>query len=390
MLGKKRFTVMLLTSALWTFGASYCLAADASKSTLKASVDAVIQPLMKDQGIPGMAVAVLVDDKAHYFSYGVASKADKQPVTPNTLFEIGSISKTFTATLAGYAVAKGKLSLSTNASHYVPQLHGSAFDNISVLELGTYTAGGLPLQFPNEADAADKMMGYYQQWQPKFTPAEQRLYSNPSLGLFGYAAAKSLGQPFDDLMEKTLFPKLGLKSSYIEVPQDQMSRYAQGYTKDNNLARVGPGAMASQAYGVKTTAEDLLHFVRLNLQPQALTPALKQAIDLTQTGYYQAGQLTQGLGWELYTYPVALSTLLAGNSSQMALEPHKANWFETPRPPQASSLINKTGSTNGFGAYVVYIPAKQIGIVLLANKNYPIPSRVKAAYELLSVLDADS
>lgn len=390
MLGKKRFTVMLLTSALWTFGASYCLAADASKSTLKASVDAVIQPLMKDQDIPGMAVAVLVDGKAHYFSYGVASKADKQPVTPNTLFEIGSISKTFTATLAGYAVAKGKLSLSTNASHYVPQLHGSAFDNISVLELGTYTAGGLPLQFPNEADAADKMMGYYQQWQPRFAPAEQRLYSNPSLGLFGYAAAKSLGQPFDDLMEKTLFPKLGLKSSYIEVPQDQMSRYAQGYTKDNNLARVGPGAMASQAYGVKTTAEDLLHFVRLNLQPQALTPALKQAIDLTQTGYYQAGQLTQGLGWELYTYPVALSTLLAGNSSQMALEPHKANWFDTPRPPQASSLINKTGSTNGFGAYVVYIPAKQIGIVLLANKNYPIPSRVKAAYELLSTLDTDS
>ncbi|ARU88940.1 class C beta-lactamase [Pseudomonas sp. M30-35] len=389
MLSKNRFGVVLLTSTLWTFGSGYCLASNPSSSALKTSVDAIIQPLMQSQDVPGMAVAVLVDGKAHYFSYGVASKADKQPVTPNTLFEIGSVSKTFTATLAGYAVAQDALSLSNNANHYVPQLHGSAFDNISVLNLGTYTAGGLPLQFPNEADAADKMMGYYQQWQPRFAPAEQRLYSNPSLGLFGYAAAKSLGQPFDDLMEKTLFPKLGLKSSYIEVPQDQMSRYAQGYTKDNNLARVGPGAMASQAYGVKTTAEDLLHFVRLNLQPQALEPALKKAIDLTQTSYYQAGQLTQGLGWELYTYPVALNTLLSGNSSQMALEPHKANWFETPRPPQANSLINKTGSTNGFGAYVVYIPAKQIGIVLLANKNYPIPSRVKAAYELLSVLDTD-
>lgn len=390
MLSKNRFAVALLTSALWTLGAGNCLAAQTSSNTLKTSVDSVIQPLMQSQGIPGMAVAVLVDGKAHYFSYGVASKADNQPVTPDTLFEIGSISKTFTATLAGYAVAKGKLSLSTNASHYVPQIQGSAFDHISVLNLGTYTAGGLPLQFPSEADASDKMMGYYQQWQPSFAPSEQRLYSNPSLGLFGYAAAESLGQPFDDLMEKTLFPKLGLKSSYIQVPQEHMSRYAQGYTKDNSPARVGPGAMASQAYGVKTTAKDMLHFVRMNLQPQKLDSALQQAINLTHTGYYQAGPLTQSLGWELYQYPVALNTLLEGNSAQMALEPHKANWFKSPRPPQVDSLINKTGSTNGFGAYVVYIPAKQIGIVLLANKNYPIPSRVKVTYELLGILGADS
>ncbi|WP_010489121.1 class C beta-lactamase [Pseudomonas sp. S9] len=388
MLDKHHFAVALFTSTLWIFGAADCLAANTSESALKASVDAVIEPLMQNQGIPGMAVALLVDGQAHYFSYGIASKADRQPVTPNTLFEIGSISKTFTAALAGYAVAKGRLALPANASDYVPQLHGSAFDHISVLNLGTYTAGGLPLQFPAKADAADKMMGYYQQWQPSFAAAEQRLYSNPSLGLFGYAAAESLGQPFDDLMEKTLFPKLGLKSSYIQVPQVQMSHYAQGYTKDDSPARVGPGAMASQAYGVKTTAEDMLHFVRMNLQAQGLEPALQQAINLTQTGYYQAGPLTQGLGWELYAYPVTLKTLLEGNSTQMALEPHKANWFETPQPPQASSWINKTGSTNGFGAYVAYIPAKQIGIVLLANKNYPIPSRVKTAYKLLSIVGA--
>jgi beta-lactamase class C len=232
------------------------------------------------------------------------------------------------------------------------------------------------------------MIGYYQHWQPRFPPGEQRLYSNPSLGLFGYVAAKSLGQPFDDLMEKTLFPKLGLKSSYIKVPLDQMNRYAQGYTKDNSLARLGPGAMASEAYGVKTTARDLLHFVRLNIKPQVLEPALQQAIDLTHTGYYQAGQLTQSLGWELYPYPVTLNSLLEGNSAQMVLAPHKANWFKTPRPPQVDLLINKTGSTNGFGTYVAYVPAKQVGIVLLANKNYPIPTRVKAAYEVLSALEA--
>ena len=67
----------------------------------------------------------------------------QSPVTENTLFEIGSVSKTFTATLAGYALANGKLKLSDPANQYLPALRGDTFDHISLLNLGTYTAGGL-------------------------------------------------------------------------------------------------------------------------------------------------------------------------------------------------------------------------------------------------------
>ncbi|MCY1233801.1 Beta-lactamase [compost metagenome] len=52
-------------------------------------------------------------------------------------------------------------------------------------------------------------------------------------------------------------------------------------------------------------------------------------------------------------------------------------------------LVNKTGSTNGFGAYVVFVPAKRIGLVMLGNKNMPVPARVEAAYHILTVLDAE-
>ncbi|MBV4521030.1 beta-lactamase [Pseudomonas sp. SWRI74] len=371
-----------LAVCLGLLTAGQCVAQDPIESV----VNAAVKPVLQKEGIAGMAVAVTVNGKQHFFNYGVASKETAKPVTENTLFEIGSVSKTYTATLAAYAQASGKLSLSDKASHILPALRGSAFDNISVLQLGTYSAGGLPLQFPAEFDSPDKMLSYYQQWKPLFPAGSHRLYSNPSLGLFGYLAAHSLGQPFDEAMTNTLLPKLGLKHTYLKVPQDQMGLYAQGYNKDDKPVRVGPGALDAEAYGVKTSATDLIAYVEANMKPSRLEKPLQQAIALTHSGYYTVDNMTQGLGWELYRYPITLDQLLAGNSTPMAMEPHKVQWLNPPQPPMENLLINKTGSTGGFGAYVAFVPSKDIGIVILANKNYPNAERIKIAHHVLSAL----
>jgi beta-lactamase class C len=230
------------------------------------------------------------------------------------------------------------------------------------------------------------MLSYYQQWKPLFPAGSHRLYSNPSLGLFGYLAAHSLGQPFDEAMTNTLLPKLGLKHTYLKVPQDQMGLYAQGYNKDDKPVRVGPGALDAEAYGVKTSATDLIAYVEANMKPSRLEKPLQQAIALTHSGYYTVDNMTQGLGWELYRYPITLDQLLAGNSTPMAMEPHKVQWLNPPQPPTENLLINKTGSTGGFGAYVAFVPSKDIGIVVLANKNYPNAERIKIAHHVLSAL----
>jgi beta-lactamase class C len=353
---------------------------------LESIVSDAVRPVMHAQGIAGMAVAVTVNGKPQYFNYGVASKETGKPVTQDTLFEIGSVSKTYTATLIAYAQATGKLALTDNASAVLPALRGSAFDHISVLQLATYSAGGLPLQFPAEADSADKMLGYYQQWKPVYPVGSQRLYSNPSIGLSGYLAAQAMGQPFDDAMENTLLPKLGLKHTWLKVPQEQMALYAQGYDKADKPVRVGPGALDAEAYGVKTSAADLIGFVQANLKPASLDKPLQQAIALTHTGYYSVGDMTQGLGWEMYRYPVTLDGLLAGNSTAMAMQSHQVQWLNPPQAPSGNVLLNKTGSTGGFGAYVAYVPSKDMGVVILANKNYPNAERVKIAHQILSAL----
>lgn len=173
----------------------------------KAEIDAVMLPLMQAHQIPGLAVAVTVGGKQHIYNYGITSKATRQPVDQQTLFEIGSLSKTFTATLAAYAQVKGQLVLTDSVSKYMRALQGSNFDNIRLLDLGTHTSGGLPLQVPDGITNTAELTSYFQRWKATYPAGSYRTYSNPSIGLLGVITAQSMQQPFEDALEKTLSPR---------------------------------------------------------------------------------------------------------------------------------------------------------------------------------------
>ncbi|MFB9127197.1 beta-lactamase [Paraburkholderia dipogonis] len=376
----------LTATVAFALAAPMCHAADATQDSIKHTVDAAIQPLMAKDRIHGMAVGVIVGGKPYVYNYGVASTETGKPVTRDTLFELGSISKTFTATLASYAQVSGDLSLSDTTSKYLPVLQGSRFGNVKLVNLGTHTPGGLPLQVPDEIHNNDQLMQYFKAWQPSCAPGTCRTYANPGIGALGLITAKSMGQDFTALMEQRMFPALGLKNSYIDVPTARIPDYAQGYRKDGAPIRMAPGVLSAEAYGVKSTAADMTHFMQANMNLVPLDAKLQRAITDTHTGYFKAGVLTQDLIWEQYAYPVPLKTLLAGNSSAMVLNATSAVEIKPPLAPRSNVWINKTGSTNGFGAYVAFVPEKQLGIVMLANKNFPNDDRVAAAYKILTAL----
>ncbi|ASL48388.1 Beta-lactamase [Burkholderia sp. AD24] len=378
----------ILVTALCAIAPATHAAADTSRATIQHTVDAAIQPLMAKDGVRGMAVGVIVAGRPYVFNYGVASTETGKPVTQDTLFEIGSVSKTFTATLASYAQVSGKLSLSDRTSQYLPSLRGSPFGNVSLVNLGTHTPGVLPLQVPDEIQNDAQFLRYLKAWKPGCAPGTCRTYSNPGIGTLGLITAKSMGDAFTPLMQQHLFPALGLKHSYIDVPQARMPDYAQGYKKDGAPIRVAPGVLSAEAYGVKTTATDLTRFLQANMNLVQIDPAWQRAITATHTGYFTAGVMTQDLIWEQYAYPVTLKTLLEGNSATMAMKATPVTAIEPPLAPQQDVWINKTGSTNGFGTYVAFIPGKQLGIVMLANKNVPIEDRVTVAHRILTALGA--
>jgi beta-lactamase class C len=362
-------------------------AAGARDTGIDQIVTQTIRPVMDRYGIPGMAVGITLRGQHHVCDYGVASKATGKAVTADTLFEIGSVSKTFTATLTAYARVTGKLSLSDPPGQYLPSLRGSNLDKVSLLNLGTHTPGGFPLQVPDDITNDAQLMAYFRDWKPTYVPGTYRTYANPSIGLLGMVAAKSLHKDFTALMEGMLFPALGLKHTWLHVPEPEAENYAQGYTKTGTPIRMAPGELAAETYGIRTTAGDLIRFVAAHMGSPGLDKTLQRAITDTHTGYYRIGPMTQDLIWEQYDYPVALRDLLAGNAGKIASEATPATELHPPLPPRDAVLINKTGSTNGFATYVAFIPEKQLGIVLLANRNYPIGARVTAAYEILTRLD---
>ncbi|MCG6335317.1 beta-lactamase [Vibrio alginolyticus] len=361
-------------------------------SQLKSVVDECAKGLINEYDIPGLAVAVTIDGKRYFYNYGLADVSKGSLVTNDTIFELGSISKTFTATLTGYAQEKGKLDMDDKVKDYIPELENSALGNTKLVNVATYTAGGLPLQFPSEVtnDAemmqyykTRKRMQYYKTWKPEYEAGTKRKYSNPSIGLFGYIGALSMKSDYTEMMETVILPELGMTNTFVDVPKDKLNNYAFGYSSEGKPVRVNPGILDAQAYGIKSTSLDMLQYIEANMGQAQLNTDIENALERTHTKYFDTDTFTQAVGWEGYDYPVSLSQLLKGNSSDVILKA---------KPVQASVSgtlgrdvwYNKTGSTGGFGAYVAYVPSEKIGIVILANKNYPNAERVEAAYHIIS------
>ncbi|MFL4395097.1 ADC family extended-spectrum class C beta-lactamase [Acinetobacter pittii] len=373
----------LLLSPLFIFSTSIYASNTPKDREIKKLVDQNFKPLLDKYDVPGMAVGVIQNNKKYETYYGLQSVQDKKAVSSSTIFELGSVSKLFTATAGGYAKNKGKISFDDTPGKYWKELKNTPIDQVNLLQLATYTSGNLALQFPDEVQTDQQVLTFFKDWKPKNPIGEYRQYSNPSIGLFGKVVALSMNKPFDQVLEKTIFPGLSLKHSYVNVPKTQMQNYAFGYNQENQPIRVNPGPLDAPAYGVKSTLPDMLKFINANLNPQKYPADIQRAINETHQGFYQVGTMYQALGWEEFSYPAPLQTLLDSNSEQIVMKPNKVTAISK---ELSAKMFHKTGSTNGFGTYVVFIPKENIGLVMLTNKRIPNEERIKAAYAVLNAI----
>ena len=352
----------------------------------KPAVDAAIDRFMKSTGVPGAAIGITTPSGTYVFTHGNASAEPATPVDADTVFEIGSVSKTFTATLAAYAVETGALTWDAPVSRYLPALKDTHLAQVSLLNLATHTTGGMPLQLPDTVKTIANLTAYFQSWAPPAAPGTVRTYANPSIGLLGIAAARAMGDDFAALVRDKVFAPLGLAHTYYDVPKTEERHYAQGYTRDGKPVRLSPAPLATEAYGIRTTVGDLLRFVAAQLGAVDADPVLRRALAATHVGYFRAGPMTQALIWEWYPLPVSAADFSAANSDDMLLKPNPVTRIDPPQTPPADALVNKTGATNGFGSYIAFIPGRRIGLVILANRNHPTTARLVLARQIFLAL----
>ncbi len=355
-----------------------------TEAALQTAVQHEVSQLMQQQQIPGMAVAVLWQGKTFFYSFGKANVAAKQAVTPDTLFELGSISKTFAGVIGAMALETGDIKLTDPVAKHWPALTGKQWQAINMQHLATYTAGGLPLQLPETVTDKTSLLNYYQQWQPQYAPGTQRVYANSSIGLFAHLAVAAGGKSYAEVFHK-LTADLQMPNTYLQVPKSAEAQYAWGY-KEGKPVRIGTGVLLDEAGGVKASVRDLATWLQANLQPEKVAdPLLRAGIAKAQQRYATSEQMSQGLGWEMLDYPLSVAALTAMTAPEFVAG-SAATVLTPPVDAKAASWVHKTGATGGFGAYAAFIPSRQVGIVLLANQRYPNALRVELAHKVLEKL----
>ncbi|TMV88954.1 beta-lactamase [Thioclava sp. BHET1] len=376
---------LILSTLIVTASFAPALAQDSQQSFETEAAES-FESAIAEYDIPGLIVGVTHGGQHSFYQTGLASREDQRPVTPDTLFELGSISKIFNVTLAVLAEERGKLSLDAPVSTYLPSLQGSPAGELTLMDLATHHSGGLPLQVPGEAGNVDQLVDWLGDWQPPEPGA--RSYSNISIGLLGHITADAMGMSYADALQTDLFPALGLTNTWINVPDDAAVSYAFGYDRKTNAPiRVTPGVLDDEAYGVKSSARDMLTLLDVELANADVSSEIRDAVSRTQIGQFQTRLFTQAMIWEAYPWPVDPERLVDGNGYDFILKPQPMH--AVAGLSDDNTILNKTGSTNGFGGYIAMVPSKDLGVVVLANRNYPNEARVRATHDLITRILAE-
>jgi CubicO group peptidase (beta-lactamase class C family) len=278
------------------------------KTHLDSVVDKAASAYIQTKGNVGVSIAVYSEGADHYYNYGEIKQGNNQLPNRNTLYDIGSITKTFTSTLLAMAVNSGKISLKTSITQLLPDSVAAnpALKGITLVQLSNHTSG-LPrlagnmeqtVTDPNQPygnyDAAH-LFTYLKGFKPTRQPGTQYEYSNLGAALLGVLLERVYHQPYAQLVNIYIIKPTGMNSTGMTISTADAGRIAQGYNEE--LKPVAPWYFKAfqAAGGLKSSAADMLRYAKLQLQT-GNTP-LNKAVKFTHQTTYQDGQQIVGLGW---------------------------------------------------------------------------------------------
>lgn len=232
-------------------------------------VDTLVEAQMRQHGIPGAQLAIAQNGRVIYSKgYGVADVESGRAVTPRTLFQVGSVAKTYTGMLLSELAAQGRLDLNAPISSVVPEMRDRATGNATPHQLLTHSAGWIDSAEPygrtDDAALAEVVEQASERWVMT-APGRVYSYSNGGFAMAGYVAERAMGTPFLELMDAHVVNKVGLDHATYR-PLVAMTRdFSQGHVEapQGGLAVQRPTPSNSAEYPagfLYVTASDMVRF----------------------------------------------------------------------------------------------------------------------------------
>lgn len=378
---KKLFASLIAFMLLLSTTATQAELSDRSKTV----IDKTITELMQKYQIPGTAVELYVDGKPYAFNYGYEQITKSTPISDSTIFEVGSITKLFTNLLLAMQIHSGKTQLETPLGNYLftTQPANTPIKTVTLENLATYTAG-LPFKAPEDVKTQEAFKNFLITWKPTAPIGSSWQYSNISTHLIGEAIAMLTHKNYEQLCRENILQPLGMQLIGFTVPANLASRYAQGYSAEGKPMPKMDAGLLPTASALKASAQDMRRFLKAAIGLADTPAVIHNAMQITQTPYVALPDSQQGLAWEIHLLNPQTKKALLNAPEQNVFGPLPAQRLTTEqRIFNGDNLMDKTGATNGFRAYIAVIPNQKAGIVILTNRYIPNGAIVNAGRKIL-------
>lgn len=296
----------------------------------------------------GIVACSFDSDREKTVTYGRSGAGNARPLDGDTVFEIGSITKVFTALLLAEMTTRGEVGLDDPVAKYLPdnvKMPGRNGKQITLLDLATYRSGlpRLPDGIANDGDnpyasyTVEQLYAFLSNHVLRFDPGRHYEYANLGFGLLGHVLALRARTAYEDLVVSRICAPLGLADTRISLTASMRERLAQGHLSNLQKASNWDFLALAGAGALRSTANDLVKFMKATCLTAAgapLQPAIELSLKMRRPTSAQNTKV--GLGWFFM------------NSN-------------------GDEIVYKEGMTGGYASFAGFSKSLRSGAIVLSN-----------------------
>lgn len=356
-----RINLYLLFSLLFAYcGNGQPAPRKTDASALDQKVDTLAKAYLSKGNTVSIAIGVLDKGKKHVYGFGETALGNKKLPDGNTLYEIGSITKTFTGILLAYFAAQDKLQLDDPINKYLPDSIPAHLSNITLASLSNHSSGlpRLPSNFWQGANMQNpyihydnqRLFSFLKNFQPTREPGAEFEYSNLAVGLLGVILERVSGKPYEQLLQEIIWQPLTMNNTRINLLAADSSLFAQGHMQGRPVHSWEFISLAA-AGGIRSSINDMLKYAEAQISGG--NSALQKAVQLSHQQTWQKNTVRIGLGWFLMS-------------------------------KDGKSYFNHNGQTGGYATALVVNPESGRAVIVLTNATV---DPMATAIDLITWLD---